>query len=446
MATVTKPIALDESINTTEQTPRNIADVLAEELKGIADNILPPNAEDIAYDNTASGLTATNVQDAIDEVISSQADVIADTMADLTENKTATITDGVADFETIDGSLVKSLVVSIEPSQSGSGTPSPSNIRPITGWTQEDVTVVGKNQTPSDAGTQTATGITFTVQSDGSVLVNGTATANTSYYLVASGTSTLAEYLKDGQNYVLTGCPSGGSGSTYSLQAQVNGSWKSDNGDGVSFSYTSGGADRLRIYIANGTTVDNLVFNAMIRLATSSADFEPYKGKTYTTPFNQTVYGGTLDVLTGELTIDRTLTTLDGSETYEANNRDGYTIYNVLPSAGTAVETECNEFDFVAFNSGLTGIVLGNSNRHLYFININGNVSGVSDVATWKTWLSNNPCQITIPLTTPTTITLTPQTVKSLVGENHISASTGEVIECKFSMLINGDDLEMLLS
>ena len=49
-------------------------------------------------------------------------------------------------------------------------------------------------------------------------------------------------------------------------------------------------------------------------------------------------------------------------------------------------------------------------------------------------------------LATPTTLSLTPQTVKSLVGENHISASTGDVTECKFSMLINGDDLEMLLS
>ena len=36
MATVTKPIALDESFNTTEQTPRNLADVLAE---GIGDLI-----------------------------------------------------------------------------------------------------------------------------------------------------------------------------------------------------------------------------------------------------------------------------------------------------------------------------------------------------------------------------------------------------------------------
>lgn len=36
MATVTKPIALDESLNTTELTPRNVADVLAEELAKIS--------------------------------------------------------------------------------------------------------------------------------------------------------------------------------------------------------------------------------------------------------------------------------------------------------------------------------------------------------------------------------------------------------------------------
>ena len=40
-----------DSLNTTEQTPRNIADVLAEELARIAENILQPNAE---IDNSAS--------------------------------------------------------------------------------------------------------------------------------------------------------------------------------------------------------------------------------------------------------------------------------------------------------------------------------------------------------------------------------------------------------
>lgn len=36
MSEVTKPIALDESLHTTEQTPRNLADVLSDELQNLA--------------------------------------------------------------------------------------------------------------------------------------------------------------------------------------------------------------------------------------------------------------------------------------------------------------------------------------------------------------------------------------------------------------------------
>ncbi len=61
MAIVTKPMALDESIKTTESTSRNIADVLAQELSGIASAITggsdKANKTDIATvepTNTAS--------------------------------------------------------------------------------------------------------------------------------------------------------------------------------------------------------------------------------------------------------------------------------------------------------------------------------------------------------------------------------------------------------
>lgn len=50
MATVTKPIALDESLNTTEATPRNIADVLAEEignLVSVVSRIAPQTVYDL---------------------------------------------------------------------------------------------------------------------------------------------------------------------------------------------------------------------------------------------------------------------------------------------------------------------------------------------------------------------------------------------------------------
>ena len=55
MATVTKPMALDESFNTTENTSRNIADVLAEGLDNIVEAISPSTANFAPdYDDTAT--------------------------------------------------------------------------------------------------------------------------------------------------------------------------------------------------------------------------------------------------------------------------------------------------------------------------------------------------------------------------------------------------------
>ena len=68
---ITSPIALDESFNTTENTSRNIADVLADELSNLADAV-KPDAGDIALD-TISGMSANNVQDGIEELKQSLA-------------------------------------------------------------------------------------------------------------------------------------------------------------------------------------------------------------------------------------------------------------------------------------------------------------------------------------------------------------------------------------
>ena len=49
MATVTKPIALDESLNTTETPSRNVADVLAEELQNIAQAIGGSGGDSVSW-------------------------------------------------------------------------------------------------------------------------------------------------------------------------------------------------------------------------------------------------------------------------------------------------------------------------------------------------------------------------------------------------------------
>ena len=130
MATVTKPIALDESFHTTEQNPRHIADVLLEGLSHITGR----TASEVEYDNTDSGLTADNVQDALDE--------IAESVPTL---PSVDIQAAVDEFETYNGGLLSECIIEIVPVQSGSGDPSPDNVRPITGHTQVVAGDGGKN-------------------------------------------------------------------------------------------------------------------------------------------------------------------------------------------------------------------------------------------------------------------------------------------------------------
>ena len=190
------------------------------------------------------------------------------------------------------------------------------------------------------------------------------------------------------------------------------------------------------------------LYDIQIELGSTATPYEPYHGKTYTTPFNQTVYGGTLDVLTGELTITHGMADL-GSLTwgYDSTYLRFVTDsligqYKYLGSRLTpflssiyTVLTNGEPFDinwnYVIYSGGDDQKII--VHNHDY-----------TDINAFKTAMSGQT--LVYELATPTTLSLTPQTVKSLVGENHISASTGDVLECKFSMLINGDDLEMLLS
>lgn len=104
------------------------------------------------------------------------------------------------------------------------------------------------------SATQTITGITFTNNSDGTITVNGTATANSTYNL---GTFTIPT------NYELklSGCPSGGSESSYYLYTYDTTANKSynDTGNGVTFTNTSGSIN-IYIRVQNEQTVDGLVF------------------------------------------------------------------------------------------------------------------------------------------------------------------------------------------
>ena len=127
----------------------------------------------------------------------------------------------------------------------------------------------GKNKLEVTATTQTINGVTFTINSDGTISLSGTATATTILF-VDSGK------VYPSGSYILNGCPSGGGNSTYKLDIP-NASYATDSGNGVTFNSdgTTGLAVRMVIYSGYG---NNLTFKPMVRLATeSNADFAPYE-------------------------------------------------------------------------------------------------------------------------------------------------------------------------
>ena len=124
----------------------------------------------------------------------------------------------------------------------------------------------GKNKLQVTAESQTVNGVTFTVHDDGTVIANGTATAD---IRLVVGT-----LIADGATLSANGCPSGGSTSTYRMFYTYLGG---DTGNGVSGMPASGSKIDAQIYVYNGYTVNNLVFKPMIRLASETDQtFAPY--------------------------------------------------------------------------------------------------------------------------------------------------------------------------
>lgn len=117
--------------------------------------------------------------------------------------------------------------------------------------------------------TETLNGVTFTDNGDGSITVNGTATDDTLFFLK----SLQSGYIRAG-TYTLTGCPKGGSATTY---CQVLGSsGYSDFGNGITRKYKDDVKQNLFIKIYSGYTANNLVFNPMLELGNAATEYEPY--------------------------------------------------------------------------------------------------------------------------------------------------------------------------
>ena len=131
---------------------------------------------------------------------------------------------------------------------------------------------VRKNLLQNVATSQTINGVTFTVNSDGSIVCDGQASPRTAVLI-------FSKFLVPSGAYILTGCPNGGSETeTYKMLLFINGAWHAnDMGSGANFTLTKTSTVSVRIDIYNGYTCNNLTFYPMIRKADIEDDtYEPY--------------------------------------------------------------------------------------------------------------------------------------------------------------------------
>lgn len=130
----------------------------------------------------------------------------------------------------------------------------------------------GKNKIPTTINTQTLNDVTITVNTDGTITLSGTASANTE---VTVGSTTL-----ESGNYKLTGCPypdtscrlmvkyNSESGAALALQY---------NNQDIAFTASNSGTYYLRLFILNGTNVTGTTIKPMIRLSSvTDATYAPY--------------------------------------------------------------------------------------------------------------------------------------------------------------------------
>lgn len=305
------------------------------------------------------------------------------------------ISDGVKD------TLLKKLQMTLAPKQSGSGTPSPSNIRPISGWDEVNTVVCGvtvwdeewesggiNNTNGQNAGNAN------TIRAKNYISIR----PNTAYFVKAP-TNVRAYWYDLNRNYIST--VSIGSASPFT---------------------TPDDAHYMRFIIGNSsnpvTTYNN---DISINYPSTDHEYHAYQGHTYTTDLPQTVYGGTLDVVSGVLTVDRAMVDL-GTLAWaynsnipwfyswtDASNRKPYAYGDVADAVSSSYAVYSRN---VLISSDVAGFCIDNSG------NIAVRDSRYTDATSFKTAM--NGVQLCYELATPTTIQCDPQTVSLLAGENVI--------------------------
>lgn len=299
-----------------------------------------------------------------------------------------------------------------------------SNICPISGWTKMKITRTGKNylRLPTIEEINDAE----TVVSYKSIPIQ--LEPNTTYYL---STTYLNGYTAKDKGFYALIVPN-----SYDNNHWVSFGHNSRDPGNLDGTITTSESGKLylRFNGMNAQRLNELYANAQIQLEKGSVatEYEPYQGTTYDITFpseSGTVYGGQLNVTTGELVVDRVIITMDGSQPIAESQSKRF--YTPIPSAFTVDVSNqttyegviCDKFQSFSWG-GLANASIGCAPVYGHGIAFKHPDMNTTD--DWKTYFTNNPTVFSYELATPTIYRLTPQEITMLCNENNIFADTGQ--------------------
>lgn len=334
------------------------------------------------------------------------------------------------------------VTASWEPTQEGSGTPSPENIRPIHGRDSVQVERCGENLLNIAPFTKlTNKGITYEYVTNGGIHISGTATATVDSPTFAVG------HLPPGKYYGIDI----GTSIAASIVVRRNGAnlWLNAKG---AFEILAGDVIKYWYMIAtNGATLDTTVYPYIVPGTTAPTTYAPYIGQANTLALPSTIYGGTVDAVTGEGQETWKLVTLDGTgnwETWGVNENNAavtgfynYSINDYDPNGNKLLCSTMPYKNVDVWGGRNEGIgyanALNQSSRYMIYSVKTDTLSDASDnasaVASFKSYLATQyaagtPVQIAYRLAEPVPFTVTgAQPISALPGVNTIMTDADSV-------------------
>lgn len=321
--------------------------------------------------------------------------------------------------------------VSWEPTQEGTGDPSPDNIRPIHGRDSVTVERCGENLLNIAPFTKlTEQGITYEYVANGGIHISGTA--------LTSVTSPMFSvwYLPPGKYH---GADSGeGIGTSIVVHRNGRNVWLNAKG---TFAILAGDVIKFWCLSVNsGKTVDKTLYPYIVPGTAAPTTYTPYTGQTATLTLPHTIYGGEVDAVrgSGEKAWNE-IALIDTYGWYALTNqyRTFYcvNIKNItrttVEDSGYAKNWKCTHFKSEAYSYSQSGdrdnTVSFQSNRETLAVCFPGSIDELKSYLAAQ-YAAGTPVQIAYKLAEPVPFTATgAQPIPALSGVNTVLTNADSV-------------------